>query len=281
MPYLDVNLSDYDDFEDHQQALKKKSKKPRVKKSFRDIANEHFEDDGLEHLNRLGYIDEVTAEIKSGKEASVYLVRYKDDYLAAKIYKDMQVRSFKNDAIYTQGRYIGDPRVAKAIAQGSSFGRAAQQAIWSAYEYHYLWQFYQAGLAVPKPMIGPNKTAISAAGPVVLMEFIGDETTPAPRLSDIRLKDDIADDAFEQSVALMRALLEQGLVHGDFSTYNLLWHKNRVIMIDFPQIGHIDENPAFWQLLERDVVSLCTSFKKHGVIRDAQAVYEYLLLSVG
>ena len=58
-----------------------------------------------------GYVDEVLAELKSGKEATVYLgVNHLEGVrklVAVKVYKDLEACSFKNDAIYRAGRFIG------------------------------------------------------------------------------------------------------------------------------------------------------------------------------
>ncbi|WP_310584528.1 RIO1 family regulatory kinase/ATPase, partial [Deinococcus sp.] len=62
----------------------------------------------------------------------------------------------------------------------------------------------------------------------------------------------------------MAALLRLGLVHGDYSTYNLLWWEETVMIIDFPQVSD-RENPNFQKLLERDAESLSKSFLRHDV----------------
>jgi RIO kinase 1 len=57
-------------------------------------------------------------------------------------------------------------------------------------------------------------------------------------------------------------------VHGDYSTFNILWHNERAIVIDFPQVIEFKNNPNAKALLERDVHSLCKSFRKQGVNAD-------------
>ena len=100
-----------------------------------------------------GYLDEVIGELKSGKEATVYLGRTRVGLAAVKVYRDLAVRSFKNDARYRVGRYIGDARVEKAIAQRSAFGRRAQGRLWAAHEYAVLWRLWAAGVPVPEPLV--------------------------------------------------------------------------------------------------------------------------------
>lgn len=229
---------------------------------------QRFTDPELQHLFELRKIDDLVCEIKSGKEATVYLVTGPEGLMAAKVYADIRVRSFRNDGVYRSGRWIGDSRIEKAIAQRSARGTAAQQNLWVLHEYIQLWELHQAGIPVPRPMIGPDKVDLGDAGRVVLMEFIGDDRGPAPRLSDVTLEPDEASDAFRQSVDIATALYGLGKVHGDLSTYNLLWWKGRVVAIDFPQMVDLNENSNAHVLLTRDVTNLCGSFRTLGVHAD-------------
>jgi RIO kinase 1 len=201
--------------------------------------------------------------------------------MAAKLYSDMIVRSFRNDAIYRQGRFIADRRIKKAIDQRSLNGITAQQAMWVFQEYVQLWQLYNAGLPVPKPMVGPSADDMVLAGKVVLMEFIGDEEAAAPRLSDLKLSADDAREAFQQSLEILIQFLKLGKVHGDFSTYNLLWWQSKVIVIDFPQLNDFSDNPDAPMLLEQDVKSLCKSFKRQGIDADSVAVLKEVKARAG
>lgn len=103
---------------------------------------------------------------------------------------------------------------------------------------------------------------------MVLMEFVGHGDQPAPRLADLRLPPDEAQEAFRQSTDILVRLARMGLVHGDYSTYNLLWHDGKVIMIDVPQLVELKDNPEAERLLKRDVASLLTSFRRVGVTDD-------------
>ena len=198
----------------------------------------------LARLQERGYVQEIVGELKSGKEGTVYLGRTPVGPAAVKIYRDAEVRSFKNDQRYLEGRWVGDARLAKAIKRRSGAGRLALKAMWAAQEYLVLWKAWNAGLPVPEPLVGPDQSDIAEAGEVVLMRFVGDPDAPAPRLSDAVLDAAEAADAFAQSVAAMRGLWRIGLVHGDFSTYNLLWWQGRVIVIDLPQAMGADQPGA-------------------------------------
>jgi RIO kinase 1 len=59
-----------------------------------------------------------------------------------------------------------------------------------------------------------------------------------------------------------------GRVHGDYSAFNILWQDEKAVVIDFPQVIEVKNNPNAKAFLERDVRSLCKSFRKQGVIVD-------------
>ena len=69
----------------------------------------------LEQLLEDGVVDEVLSRLKSGKEADVWLVRYRDEMLCAKVYKDHNFRSFKNNAGYREGRAVRNTRTQRAM----------------------------------------------------------------------------------------------------------------------------------------------------------------------
>jgi RIO kinase 1 len=117
----------------------------------------------------------------------------------------------------------------------------------------------------------PQTVAVN--GLALVMEFIGDEDgTPAPRVSDLKMERDEADEAFRQSVQNLKRIVKSGRVHGDYSTFNILWHKNEAVVIDFPQVMEIDKNRNAIAFLERDVRSLCKSFMRQGMQVDEYKV---------
>jgi RIO kinase 1 len=199
--------------------------------------------------------------IKTGKEGSVYLGRNSSGFVAVKVYTDLRVRSFKRDQSYREGRFIGDSRMEKAIEQGSRKGLDAHQILWVQEEFRQMKQLYEHGVNVPK--------AIAVYGTSLIMEFIGDENgTPAPRISDLKLEKEEAEEAFRQSVRNLMLIVESGRVHGDYSTFNILWHREKAVVIDFPQVIEFKNNRNAHLFLERDVRSLCKSFVKQGIKAD-------------
>jgi RIO kinase 1 len=121
------------------------------------------------------------------------------------------------------------------------------------------------GISVPK--------AIAVSGISIVMEFIGDENgQPAPRISDLKMERQEAEEAFRQSVQNLKQIVRSGRVHGDYSTFNILWHKEKAVVIDFPQVMELKHNPNARTFLERDIRSLCKSFMKQGILVDEDKI---------
>jgi RIO kinase 1 len=66
--------------------------------------------------------------------------------------------------------------------------------------------------------------------------------------------------------------VRSGRVHGDYSTFNLLWHRETAVVIDFPQVMEFKNNPHASAFLRRDVHSLCKSFRKQDINVDETRV---------
>jgi RIO kinase 1 len=145
---------------------------------------------------------------------------------------------------------------------------AAAQALWVEEEYLQLSALYRVGIPVPQPL--------GFAGKVIIMEFIGDGGEPAPRLCDLRLSQADTAAAFDQSVAHLLRMVDQGLAHGDYSTYNLLWHRGRVVVIDLPQVIDLATSPNALEMVRRDLESLCASFRQLGHPSDPESIWQHL-----
>jgi RIO kinase 1 len=258
----DLELQDFVKFRSKKQKLTgKQSVRQLVARAERSDPNAKFENADLNALSKMGFLDELIAGIKTGKEASVFLGRNSEGFVAVKMYTDLRVRSFRHDESYREGRFIGDSRIEKAIEQGSVKGLDAHQILWVQEEFRQMKQLFGHGVKVPK--------AIAVNGISLVMEFIGDESgNPAPRISDLKMEKDEAEEAFRQAVQNLKRIVSSGRVHGDYSTFNILWHAERAVVIDFPQVMEFKHNPNAHAFLERDVHSLCKSFRKQGVRAD-------------
>ncbi len=196
-----------------------------------------------------GVIDEVLRPLKSGKEASVYVVRAGDDVRCAKVYKDMAQRSFQKRAQYQEGRKSRGSREARAVASGSRYGRKQQEAEWKNAEVDALYQLREAGVRVPEPY--------GFFHGVLVMELVTDaEGFSAPRLGEVELTPEQAREYHAVLVRQVVRMLCCGLIHGDLSAYNVLVGPDGPVVIDFPQVVSAGGNNAARTMLLRDVNNL-------------------------
>ena len=121
---------------------------------------------GLQPLIDDGVIDQVLRPLKSGKEASVYVVRSGEHIRCAKVYKDMAQRSFQQRVQYQEGRKVRGSREARAMGKSTKFGRKEAEAAWKNAEVDALYLLSDAGVRVPRPYGYVNG--------VLLMELVTD-----------------------------------------------------------------------------------------------------------
>jgi len=207
---------------------------------------------GLQPLIDDGVIDEVVRSLKSGKEATVYLVRSGPHLRCAKVYRDMAQRSFQKRAQYQEGRSVRGSRQARAMGKSTSFGRREQETAWKNAEVDALYQLVAAGVRVPQPF--------GYFDGVLVMELVTDtDGNPAPRLGEVELS---AETAREYHAVLIRdvvRMLSLGLIHGDLSEFNVLVAPDGPVIIDLPQAVNAAGNNAALPMLERDVNNLRSS----------------------
>jgi RIO kinase 1 len=204
---------------------------------------------GLQALIDDGVIDEVLRPLKSGKEASVYVVRSGDDVRCAKVYKDMAQRSFQARSQYQEGRKTRGSRAARAMGKASKFGKRESEAAWKNAEVDALYQFAAAGVSVPQPHGYFNG--------VLLMSLITDESGfSAPRLGEVDLSAEQARDFHTRLIRDVVRMLCLGFIHGDLSPYNVLVAANGPVIIDFPQVVNAAGNNSARAMLLRDVHNL-------------------------
>ena len=207
---------------------------------------------GLQPLVDDGIVDEVIRPLKSGKEASVYVVRCGDQLRCAKVYKDLRQRSFQHRAQYQEGRKVRGSRAARAIGKSTRYGRREAETAWKNAEVDALYLLSNAGVRVPHPHGFFNG--------VLLMEMVLDaDGHAAPRLGEVELS---AEQARAHHAFLVRQvvlMLCAGLIHGDLSEYNVLVSPEGPVIIDLPQAVNAAGNNAALAMLERDLGNIALS----------------------
>jgi RIO kinase 1 len=207
---------------------------------------------GLQPLIDDGVIDEVVRSLKSGKEATVYLVRSGPHLRCAKVYRDMAQRSFQKRAQYQEGRGVRGSRQARAMGKSTSFGRREQETAWKSAEVDALYQLAAAGVRVPKPL--------GYFDGVLVMELVADaDGNPAPRLGEVELPAEMAREYHAMLISDVVRMLSLGLIHGDLSEFNVLVATDGPVIIDLPQAVNAAGNNAARSMLERDVNNLRAS----------------------
>jgi RIO kinase 1 len=105
------------------------------------------------------------------------------------------------------------------------------------------------------------------------MAFIGDVPAAAPRLSSVRLPAKDAVHVWHDLLGEIALMLRAERVHGDLSAYNVLYWRERPVLIDFSQTVDVVTHPGARDLLRRDLEQLATYFQKQGVDADVDRAW--------
>jgi RIO kinase 1 len=207
----------------------------------------------LQQLLDEGVLDEVYNQLKTGKEAEVWLVSHHGEPVAAKIYKAREFRSFKNDAGYREGRQVRNTRTQRAIDKGSKFGRESAEDAWKSMEADTMFTLHAAGVRVPKPVMFYEG--------VLLMEVVGDaEGRVAPRLVEAHIPREQAEALYVLLRQEVIKMLAEDYIHGDLSEFNILLGANGPVIIDFPQVVTAAKNSQSEKYFRRDLGNLLRFF---------------------
>jgi RIO kinase 1 len=202
-----------------------------------------------------GVIDGVLRSLKSGKEATVYLVSAGGATRCAKVYRNMAQRSFQRRAQYQEGRRVRGSREMRAMGKATNFGKKEQESAWKNAEVDALYKLSAAGVRVPRPCGYFND--------VLLMELVTDAAgRPAPRLSEVDLPPELARSFHARLMQEIVRMLCAGIVHGDLSEFNVLIDPDGPVIIDLPQAVNAAGNNGAFAMLERDVNNLRGTFAR-------------------
>jgi len=209
-----------------------------------------FDERTVFHLNKIlvnGPLKRIEGIISAGKEANVYLAYdLEEKEVAVKIYK-----IDSNTSRWMKKYIIGDPRFKKIPHNVSKI-----IFLWASKEFKNLKRAYKVDLRVPKPIFIKNN--------ILIMEYIGFESIPAPVLKDIKNpKEPVS--LFNEILKFIKLLYQKAkLVHGDLSEFNILYHNQSPVVIDISQAVSI-QHPKAEVFLVRDIKNIFQYFNKLGV----------------
>ena len=219
-----------------------------------------------------GVFDNIDGCLSTGKEANVYYAKAgqakfennaikidekenqdnTDEQIiseyAVKIYKT-SILVFKDRDKYVSGEYRWRTGYCKSNPR-------KMVKVWAEKEMRNYRRLHSANIPCPKPILLKSH--------VLVMEFLGENGWPSPRLKDAQLSGKRMREAYVQTIILMRHMFQRcRLVHGDLSEYNLLWHNDQVYVIDVSQSVESD-HPSALDFLRKDASNVNHFFEKYG-----------------
>jgi RIO kinase 1 len=197
-------------------------------------------------------LEEINGCVSTGKEANVYHAVAGDgtrDDVAIKVFKT-SILVFKDREQYVSGEFRFQ-RYCKSNPR-------KMVRTWAEKEARNLTRLAKCNVNAPRVRLLRQH--------VIIMDFIGSEGWPAPRLKDVRLSSlaSMTRVYFEVAKIVRQMFIECHLVHGDLSEYNLLYHEGKVVVIDVAQSVEYD-HPKSLEFLRRDIVNVNAFFKQKKV----------------
>ncbi|PYH74731.1 serine/threonine-protein kinase RIO1 [Aspergillus vadensis CBS 113365] len=230
----------------------------------------------LQMINR-EIVSEIHGCLSTGKEANVYYsISYPDNeetplHRAIKVYKT-SILVFKDRDKYVTGEF--------RFRQGySKSNNRAMVKLWAEKEMRNLRRIYAAGIPCPEP--------IHLRLHVLVMGFVGSSKgIAAPRLKDVEFNIPDPDakwrEIYMELLGYMRVMYQTcHLVHADLSEYNMLYHKNKLHIIDVSQSVEHD-HPRSLEFLRMDIKNISDFFRRKNVeVLTERAVFEFVISSDG
>ena len=215
-----------------------------------------------------GMLDEIDGCLSTGKEANVYYAKAgrksntQVKEFAIKIYKT-SILVFKDRDKYVSGEHRWRRGYCKSNPR-------KMVKVWAEKELRNYRRIHAAGIPCPEPIFLKSH--------ILIMEFLGTNGWPSPRLKDAGLSHKHMREAYVQTILILRNMYQKcKLVHGDFSEYNLLWHKNQVYVIDVSQSVETD-HPAALDFLRKDASNVNDYFSKVGQLNvmNTRQLFEFI-----
>lgn len=216
-------------------------------------------------LNK-GLLQEIHGCVSTGKEANVYHATDAEG-------KELAVKVFKTSILVFKDR---DKYVSGDFRFRSGYGKSNPRKMvsaWAEKELRNLNRIWSAGIPCPQP--------IELRSNVLVMEFLGEDGWPAPRLKDADVDEDRMRALYLQCIRHMRVMFQTcRLVHGDLSEYNMLYLRRKLYIIDVSQAVELD-HPRALDFLRVDCVNVTRFFATRrdvGVQNalSARALFEFV-----
>ncbi|CAI7646224.1 unnamed protein product [Penicillium bialowiezense] len=227
----------------------------------------------LQMINR-GIVSEI-----HGKEANVYhaMSISQDDeeapplHRAIKVYKT-SILVFKDRDKYVTGEF--------RFRQGyNKSNNRAMVKMWAEKEMRNLRRIYAAGIPCPEPLYLRLH--------VLAMGFIGSSKgLGAPRLKDVEFSipepENRWRELYIELLGYMRVMYQTcHLVHADLSEYNILYHKERLYIIDVSQSVEHD-HPRSLEFLRMDIKNVSDFFRRKNVMTlPERTVFNFIISPEG
>lgn len=206
-------------------------------------------------------VSEINGCISTGKEANVYYASSAECDCALKIYKT-SILVFKDRDKYVTGEF--------RFRHGYSRHNPRKMVrLWAEKEMRNLTRLHSNGVPCPRPIL--------LRGNVLLMEFIGRDGWPAPKLKDAQLTESKARELYMECVLIMRQLYTKcKLVHADLSEYNILLHNSHLCVIDVSQSVEHD-HPQALEFLRNDCSNISNFFRKKSVcVMSVKELFDFI-----
>ena len=239
------------------------------------------------------FVDKIDGCLSTGKEANVYYAKAgkhgrtmstqiqgssaKKDPDAPTILQPVEefaVKIFKTSILVFKDRdkYVsGEPRWRKGYCKSNP---RKMVNTWAEKELRNYRRIYAAGIRCPRPVL--------LKGHVLIMEFLGRDGWPSPRIRDASLSERRLREAYVQTISIMRRMFQRcKLVHGDLSEYNLLWHGGEVYVIDVSQSVESD-HPSALDFLRKDCANVNDYFRRAGGLNvmSTRQLFEFVTSTV-
>jgi RIO kinase 1 len=226
------------------------------KVAFSELRLEEVREDAI----NFGLATEVLYQMSAGKEASIFLAKWKSHPIILKAYRLWQSShrmSMSKGYINTGGK--------------RSHNILSMMEELAMKEHQILHHCFRAGIRVPTP--------IGRVANFLTMRFVGDGIEPASQLREVTLDnpEHVMNQVFDDYLTMYR---DAHYVHGDLSGYNILWWKDKPWIIDVPQaykVGAWADMKRVELMLLRDIKNVLSYFEQYEIYREPESILEVFL----